>query len=140
MLLIAGIVPDEDQPLVMGTVVKEGADLIIDGHQIPCTQGTAAMLGAALAVTTYLNTESPKALLIGDTGKGKGSKDLYDYLIKNINTIKPDVLALHYWMPNIYQMQDLMEAIQTCSKIPVLIADAASMYAAKAAGRDRVGR
>ena len=134
MLLITGIIPIENLPLIKGVVEKEAHLLNIGGNKIPCTQGTAAMLSAAVTTTSYLNIEAPQALLAGDTGKGNGSKQLYDYLINNIWDLKPDVLALHYWMPNLDQMTTLLDKIRHMDKRPMLIADAASMYAAKAAG------
>ena len=48
--------------------------------------------------------------------------------------ILPAVLALHYWLPDMAQTRRLCQAIKKCAKRPVMIADAASMYSAKAAG------
>ena len=134
MMLVAGTVPIKNMPLTMGRVTMEGEALIIDNQRIPCTQGTGAMLSAALAATTYLRLDAPNALLAGDIGEGKGSRELYQYLIDNVAELSPRVLALHYWLPNMSQTRQLCEAIKKCNKRPVMIADAASMYSAKAAG------
>jgi NAD(P)H-hydrate repair Nnr-like enzyme with NAD(P)H-hydrate dehydratase domain len=134
MLLIAGTVPLEGVPLIIGEVSRDGDDLIVDRYRIPCTQGTGVMLGAALTTTDYLKLEAPYALLAGDIGKGDGSREIYEYLIQHISELSPGVLALHYWLPDISLTRRLCEAVDGCQKRPLLIADAASMYSAKAAG------
>ena len=134
MMLIAGTVPIRDLPLTSGKVTVEGDFLVANGERIPVTQGTGAMVSAALATTSYLGLEAPQALLVGDIGEGKGSRELYQYLIDNIAEISPTVLALHYWLPDMSQTRQLCDAIGKCDRRTIMIADAASMYAAKAAG------
>jgi NAD(P)H-hydrate repair Nnr-like enzyme with NAD(P)H-hydrate dehydratase domain len=134
VLLIAGTVPIEDLPLTTGEVSEEGDFVVIKGHRVPCTQGTGAMISAALATTSYLGVEVPQALVAGDTGQGKGSREIYQYLIENIAGISPAVLALHYCLPYVTLMKRLCQAVDKGAKKPVMIADAASMYAAKASG------
>ena len=134
MMLIAGTVPIPDMPVTVGKVTKDGDFLVVNERVISCTQGTGAMISAALAVTTYLKLDAPCVLLAGDTGKGKGSRDLYQYLIENVADLEPQVLALHYWLPDMAQTRQLCAAIKKCPKQPIMIADAASMYSAKAAG------
>jgi hydroxymethylpyrimidine/phosphomethylpyrimidine kinase len=134
MLLIAGTVPYEDFPLTTGTVRDEGEFLSVNGRSFSRTQGTGAMIGAALAATSYLKLEEPQAVIAGDTGHGKGSREIYEYLIQNAARLSPEVLALHYWLPDMALTRQLCNAIKKCEKRPVMIADAASMYSAKAAG------
>jgi len=134
MMLIAGTVPIKDLPLTMGEVRFEGEFLGLNDIKIPCTQGTAALISAALAATDYLKLDSPHVLLVGDNGEGKGSRLLYEYLIKNIHDLLPDVLVLHYCLPIMDLMRKLVESVERCSKKPIMIADASSMYVAKAAG------
>jgi NAD(P)H-hydrate repair Nnr-like enzyme with NAD(P)H-hydrate dehydratase domain len=134
MMLIAGTVPIKDMPLTFSTVSADGDSLLVGGRRIAGTQGTGAMISAALTTTAYLRLEPPQALLAGDTGQGKGSREIYEYLIENIAKQTPEVLALHYWLPDMALTRRLCAAIEKCSKKPVLIADAASMYSAKAAG------
>ena len=74
MMLIAGTVPIKDMPLTFGTVRAEGDYLLVDGYCIPCTQGTGAMVSAALTTTEYLKLEAPQILVAGDIGQGKGSR------------------------------------------------------------------
>ena len=134
MLLIGGVIPDKEFPLVYGKVEQEGEFLSVNGHRFHRTQGTGAMIGAALAVTEYLRVDGPYAVLAGDIGKGDGSIDVYDYLIDNVEQKTPGVLALHYWLPNMALTTALCSTIDALQKKPVLLADAASMYSAKAAG------
>ncbi|MBN2240368.1 MAG: hypothetical protein JW712_11395 [Dehalococcoidales bacterium] len=134
MLIIAGVLPYKNFPLVYGKVERDGDFLSLSGKRFHRTQGTGAMIGAALAVTEYLGIEGPHAVLAGDTGQGKGSKEVYDYLTDTIKELSPDVLALHYWLPNMAHTRSLCNAIDNSGIKPLLIADAASMYSAKAAG------
>jgi NAD(P)H-hydrate repair Nnr-like enzyme with NAD(P)H-hydrate dehydratase domain len=133
MMLIAGTVPLRDMPLTMGEVNAEGDVLIVNGKRIPCMQGTGAMVSAALATTSYLGLDAPHALLVGDIGEGRGSRELYQYLIDNIAELSPRVLALHYWLPDMSQTRQLCEVVEKCDRRPIMVADAASMYSAKAA-------
>ncbi len=134
MMLIAGTVPVKDLPLTVGKVGAEGESLVVDGHTVPCAQGTGAMISAALVTTEYLGLEPPQALVAGDTGQGSGSKEIYEYLIQKVAELSPEVLALHYCLPDMALMRRLCESVKRCSRRPVMIADAGSMYAAKAAG------
>lgn len=134
MMLIAGTVPIADMPMTFGEVKAEGDFLIVDGQRVPGTQGTGAMVSAALATTEYLKLEAPQVLLAGDIGQGRGSRQIYEYLIDNVVGLAPQVMALHYCLPDMAQTRQLCAAIEKCARRPVLIADAASMYAAKAAG------
>jgi len=134
MLLIAGTVPSHDLPLINEEVEVEKDVILAGSHQLNCTQGTTAMISAALAVTRYLNLAPPRAVLAGDIGSGKGSREIYQYLINNLKDLQPSVLALHYWLPDLELMKKLYTEIEKYPKKPILIADAASMYAAKAAG------
>lgn len=134
MMLIAGTVPIRGMPLTMGKALDEGDTLVIGEQRIPCTQGTAAMISAALVTTAHLGLDPPHGLVVGDIGDGKGSRELYQYLIDHVARLSPRVLALHYWLPDMRQTRDLCRAVDGCSPRPVMIADAASMYSAKAAG------
>lgn len=134
MLLIAGIVPVEGFPLAWGPVEGEGRVVMVGGRTIPCTQGTGAMLGAALAATRYLKLDPPQAVLAGDIGRGDGTRAVYESLIEGVADQTPDVLALHYCLPVMGLVRRLIGAIDGLPQRPVLIADAGAMYAAKAAG------
>lgn len=133
MMLIAGTVPVRGFPLTMGRGVIEGEDLVVGGSRIPCAQGTGAMISAALAVTDYLKLEAPQVLVAGDTGQGNGTREIYQYLIQKVTDISPRVVALHYCLPIMALMRRLCDSIQRCPHRVLMIADAGSMYAAKAA-------
>lgn len=134
MMLIAGTLPIKELPLIIGKVRAEGELLVVNGHRIPCAQGTGATIHAALVTTEYLKLKSPQILVAGDTGGGKGSREIYQYLIQKVIDISPQVLVLHYCLPDMALMRGLCGSIQGCSQKPLMIADAGSMYAAKAAG------
>jgi hypothetical protein len=134
MLLIAGTIPIRDFPLSLEKAVFEGGILNLNGLEVPCGQGTGAMLAAASVTLDYLGLEPSTALLVGDIGEGNASRLLYEHLIEKLPVLSPEVLALHYWLPDVALMKKLCETIEKCPKKPKLIADAASMYAAKAAG------
>jgi hypothetical protein len=134
MMLIAGTVPIRDFPLTAGRVAAEGGDLVVDGRRIPCAQGSGAMISAALAATEHLKLEAPQVVVAGDIGQGKGTREIYEYLIQKVGDICPQVMALHYCLPIMALTRRLCESIQRCPHRVVMIADAGSMYAAKAAG------
>ena len=134
MFLICGTVPREDLPLTLGEVKFLGSVISLDGVEIPCTQGTAALISAACVTAHYLHLPPPRALLVGDDGTGKGSRVLYDYLIKNLSALSPVVLLLHYMLPVMGLMKKVCDSASKAKKRPFMIADAAAMYAAKAAG------
>ncbi len=134
MLIIAGTVPVDGLPLTFGEVRLDGENLLVNGNRIPCTQGTGAMISAAVVTTEYLKVEGPRALVVGDSGRGEGSREMYEYLIGNVAGLSPSLLALHYCLPDMTLTRRLCDAVGGCSRRPALIADAASMYAAKAAG------
>lgn len=134
MLLICGTIPLTNSTLITGKADFDGKNLIIDGREISCTQGTAALVSAACVTAAHCKISRPHVVLAGDNGKGKGSRLLYDYLIANLAVLSPDVLVLHYILPVMGLMKKICDAANNCPKKPVMIADASSMYAAKAAG------
>jgi len=73
-------------------------------------------------------------VVAGDIGEGGGSREIYEYLIQNVASLCPAVLALHYCLPDMAMMRRLCQAVKGCRQRPLLVADAGSMYAAKAAG------
>ncbi len=133
-LLVAGTVPLQSLPLTLAEGKIEDACLNLYGHRIPCTQGTGALISAAAVTLKYLGLKPPLALVAGDAGRGGGSRLIYEYLIERAAEISPEVLVLHYWLPDLILMKKLCEVVERLPKKPKLIADAASMYAAKAAG------
>jgi len=134
MLLIVGTVPIKNLPLTIGEARVVGDLLVVKDYNISCIQGTASMINAAVKTTEYFNINKPQVLIAGDIGDGNGSREIYKYLIKNLKVISPSILTLHYCMPYIIMITKLCEVINELNKRPIMIADAGSMYAAKASG------
>jgi hypothetical protein len=134
MMLLFGTLPDKNLPLTFGQVYRDGDFLSVDGKHFSRTQGTAAMISAALAITTHFKIESPYVLVAGDIGDGKGTRDIYQYLIDHVAEMSPDVLTMHYSLPIMALMKRVCESVESCRKRPFMIADAGAMYAAKGAG------
>jgi hypothetical protein len=134
MMLLFGTVPSKDLPMTYGQVRQEGDYLFADGQRFSRTQGTGAMISAALAITNYFKLEAPHVLIAGDIGDGKGTRDMYKYLTEHVVELAPDVLTMHYSLPIMALLKKLIEVIKTMPKRPFLIADAGAMYAAKGAG------
>lgn len=134
MLLLFGTIPSKDAPLIFGPVRQEGDFLVADGQRFSRTQGTGAMISAALAITGYFKLPPPTVLIAGDIGSGQGTRDIYRYLTEHICELAPEVLTMHYSLPIMALLKKLLEVIKACPKRPFLIADAGAMYAAKGAG------
>ena len=134
MMLIVGSIPDRGFPLTTGEVEVEDNYLIVDGRRFSSTQGTGAMISAALTTTSYLKLEPPHVLVIGDIGDGQGTREMYQYLTQEICQLSPKVLALHYCQPIMTLIKRLCQAVKVCAPRPLMIADAGAMYAVKGAG------
>ena len=134
MILLFGTIPDKNLPLTYGQIRQEGDNLVADGRCFSRTQGTGAMISAALAITTYFNIEAPHVIVAGDIGDGKGTRDIYAYLSDHVVELAPEVLTMHYSLPIMALLKKLCETIKGCEKRPFMIADAGAMYAAKGAG------
>ena len=134
MMLIAGTIPNKDIPLTLGQVKLDEGFLVADGQRFARFQGTGAMISAALTTINHLKLEPPKVLVVGDIGDGQGSRELYNYLVDNIDELSPEVFVMHYCLPIMKLMKQLCKAIENSKKRPFMIADAGAMYAAKGAG------
>lgn len=131
-LLIAGTAPIKDLPLISGTPSLEGNSLRLGGYSIPCSMGTAVMVFASYLACKKLDLEPPIWVTAGDIGDSHGSKAVYKYLIENLGSLRPKLLALHYMMPIILLAKELMDVIRKVK--PILVADAGSMYVMKVIG------
>jgi ADP-dependent NAD(P)H-hydrate dehydratase / NAD(P)H-hydrate epimerase len=135
MLAVVGTVPGDDFPLVEGEARLERDRIILGGHEIPVNRGTPALLAAALQAGQCLNSPPPSACLVGDTGKGHGSRRLYDHLVRDGRTLRAGVLVFHYLQPDVDWHNKVLFAVEEISPRPALIADAGFMYAAKMSGQ-----
>lgn len=131
MFAIIGTIPEDDFPITFAKVNTEGDLLIIDGRKLLVQRGTSALIASACKVCEFLKKDYPYVYLAGDTGKGYGSKKLYEYFVKDIKKREFDTLTFHYLMPDADWCNKILLVIGEFPKKPFLIADAGFMYAAK---------
>jgi len=134
MLLLAGAIPIKGMPLTMGRIALNDEGVSVDGRTLGVDRGTAALLTVTCSVCRELGLESPVGLVAGDIGTRDGSMKIYDYLAENLPNMDAEVLTFHYIMPDIKKNKKVLETINRLARRPVLIADAGSMYVAKAGG------
>ncbi len=135
MFAIVGTVPENDFPLIMGKVILKNGDIFVGEKGVPINRGTPALLAAAAKVTENLEETAPFAYLVGDTGKGDGSKKLYQYLVSHLGETSFSTLAFHYVQPLVEWHNRMLTIIEKAVPRPVLIADAGAMYMAKMSGK-----
>ena len=142
MFAVVGTVPDESFPLVSGTVGMDGDRICIQGHSVSVNRGTPALLAAAVKTCETLNIDPPFGYLVGDIGKGAGSRRLYETLAENLASgdfeteagTGFNALVFHYLQPDVDWHNRILLAMEKMCNRPVLIADAGFMYAAKMSG------
>ncbi len=134
MLLLTGSVPVDGLPLLMGEIGISDSGITIDGQALAMNRGCEAMMKAACLVCRELGADSPHGLVAGDIGKRDGSEKVYHHLIDNLATMEVDILTFHYMMPDLKLNKKVLAAVDSMARRPVLIADAGSMYVAKAGG------
>lgn len=137
MLLLAGAVPTENLPLIIGPIEAKPSGIKIDGHELPMNRGNEAMMTAACLVCQEYGVDAPIGLVAGDIGKREGSIAIYKYLAEHLPEMGVDVMTLHYVMPDLKLNKKVLETVDTMEKKPIMIADAGSMYVAKAGGDAR---
>lgn len=134
MLAIVGTVPDDGCPILAGIPKLEGDNLVFEDKEISVQRGTPALIAAAIKVLKVLKKENPFIYIVGDTGTGKGSKKLYDFITRDIKFRNFSTLTFHYLMPDADWCNKVILAINELPNRPFLIADAGFMYAAKMSG------
>ena len=146
--LICGTVPDDDFPLCMGTwhvedrmLVPSAVKSCADGgsvRAVPVERGTPALVAAATLALEALGAEPPVVLMAGDCGSSKGSTRLYEHLAAWLGTEASANLSgmtFHYLFPSVDGHNRILMALEERGKpMPVLMADAGFMYAAKMSG------
>jgi hypothetical protein len=135
MLAVIGTIPEDDFPLVSGTVTLEEDRILIEGRRIPVNRGTPALLAAVLKAGEALALQPPFAYLVGDTGLGRGSRRLYEHLSAKLGKADFGVLTFHYLQPDVDWHNRVLFAVEEMRPRPILIADAGFMYAAKMSGQ-----
>jgi len=134
MLGIIGTVPEEDVGIVIGVPELLGDEISVSGMSFPVNRGTMALVAAALETARCFGYTPPMVFLAGDTGKGGGSRLLYDYLARNLSRYELDTLTFHYLLPDLDWHNRILLEIQGLKRSPILIADAGYMYVAKMSG------
>ena len=135
MLAVVGTIPDQDFPLVTGTVTLRGDRIHIQGNEVTVNRGTPALLAAAIKTAEALGQPEPFGYLIGDIGLGDGSRLLYEYITKHISEYDFHTIVFHYVQPDVNWHNRVLFAVGEMTRQPVLIADAGFMYAAKMSGQ-----
>ena len=135
MLAVVGTVPDNDFPLVAGEVAVENDHVHIRESKIPINRGTSALIAASVKACEVLKAPNPFVYLVGDIGRGDGSRRLYDYLSHTLAEHEFDAIAFHYLQPDVDWHNRVLFAVQEMAQKPTLIADAGFMYAAKMSGQ-----
>lgn len=135
MLAIVGTVPDENFPLLTGQVRLENDIIHIENRKVKVNRGTPALLAAAVKAGEVFGRPPPIAFLVGDIGKGKGSRTLYEYLTLHLDNVDFRTITFHYLQPDVDWHNRVLFAIEKMRRRPFLIADAGFMYAAKMSGQ-----
>lgn len=134
MLLLAGSVPVDKLPLLVGPIDITAQGIKIDGHDLDINRGNEAMMTAACLICREYGTDKPVGMVAGDTGNRAGSEAIYKYLAKNLPDMGVKVMTLHYVMPDIKLNKKVLATIDTMKEKPIMIADAGTMYVVKAGG------
>jgi len=135
MLCIVGTVPEEDFPLLEGIAEIDGEQLRMGASLVSVNRGTPALLAAAAKTAEALGKPFPFACLVGDTGRGGGSRLLYERMAAVLPENRFQTLAFHYIQPIVQWHDRIQEIIAALNPRPVTIADAGFMYVAKMAGK-----
>jgi len=134
MLMLVGTVPINGQEVYIGEGNIVNNKIAIGNQVFPINRGTAAMIAAACVVCKEYGLPRPLCVVSGDIGLGEGSAGLYRYLRDYIPRLIPQIMALHYIMPNWYYHDEFIRAVMSLRQKPILIADAGFMYVAKMSG------
>jgi sugar/nucleoside kinase (ribokinase family) len=134
MLALIGTVPDKNFPLVSGSVALKGDCLSLDGHKTSVNRGTPALIAATCMACQTLGLSMPFCFLVGDEGLGEGSRRLYAYLEDQLPATDVRVITFHYLQPDVDWHNRVLLALEEKGQLPLLIADAGYMYAAKMSG------
>lgn len=135
MIGIVGTVPDPQLPLIHGKARLVDDHIEIQGRRIAVTRCSPALIGAALKASGGVRCPEIYVFLVGDIGKGDGSRKLYAFLAQHLHAFEFKVLTFHYLQPDVDWHNKILFAVEAMPKRPVLIADAGFMYAAKMSGQ-----
>ncbi len=134
MLAIVGTVPDHELPIIHGPLTVDGGQVKLGDRIVEINRGTPALMAAACATQEVLTGKAPYGFLVGDIGRGSGSRHLLKYLAEHLPEFEVHILTLHYLQPIAHWHDRLLQTIEGLPCRPLLIADAGFMYAAKMSG------
>jgi len=137
MLLLVGAVPVEDLPLIIGPVTYTEKGITVDGHELAINRGNEAMMTSACITCREYGVEAPIGMVAGDIGKRKGSEAIYKHLAEHLPEMGATVVTQHYMMPDLKRNKKVLATVDMMKEKPIMIADAGSMYVAKAGGDSR---
>lgn len=132
--LIVGTAPSPDFALTWGKYTLHGRSLAIDGRRLEVARGTPALMAMAAAAAHVLGVDAPEALLVGDTGQGQGSRELYAHMVENLDRVSHAGLTFHYLLPDVLWHNKILWGLEARESPPILVADAGFMYVAKMSG------
>ncbi|MCW4010346.1 MAG: sugar kinase [Candidatus Bathyarchaeota archaeon] len=134
MIVVVGTIPIKDMPLTTDFCEYSHEKLKGGNLDLPLINGTSALVATAAAACNALELPKPYAVLAGDIGTGEGSNLIYRFLRESFKpTSEKTVITMHYIKPNVLYARDAVKALKKRANT-TLIADAGSMYVAKAAG------
>ncbi len=136
MWLIVGTSPQLPHGhLAYGHYDVTDANLILDSKiKLNIERGTDILAATIAVVCQHINAPKPLLLCAYDRGDGEGSKQAYDYLIKNLSNILPQGITFHYLFPDVDWHNKVLLSIEELEQKPTLVADAGFMYVAKMSG------
>lgn len=135
MLGIVGTIPDPGFPLIHGKIRWADGHIEIEDRRIAVNRCTPALMAAALRASECIQCPEIYAFLVGDIGKGDGSRKLYQFLAQHLPEFDFQVLTFHYLQPDVDWHNKVLFAVEKMQRRPILIADAGFMYAAKMSGQ-----
>jgi hypothetical protein len=135
MHAIVGTIPHEQFPLTPGEVGLMDNKLSIGGNRVHVNRGTPALLAAAIKAGELLGLSAPYGYVVGDIGRGDGSRRLYEYLTLHLPQSDFESITLHYLLPDVNWHNRVLAKLDESVRRPRLIADAGFMYAAKMSGK-----
>ena len=137
MILLAGTVPLKDFPLTEGKGFLKDNSIIVGDQSFPCGMGSGAMMSAVIETLEFYGKEPPYLVVAGDIGNAMGSRKIYKRAGEIILKNQPAIITMHYLQPIVTLMEKICHAASKSDKKPFMIADAGSLYAAKASGNAR---
>ncbi|MCI5132471.1 MAG: sugar kinase, partial [Candidatus Electrothrix sp. EH2] len=134
MLLLVGAVPVEDPALLIGPVSYNEKGITVDGRELAINRGNEAMMTSACITCREYGVDAPVGMVAGDIGKRVGSEAIYTHLAEHLPEMGATVVTQHYMMPDLKRNKKVLATVDTMKEKPIMIADAGSMYVAKAGG------